>query len=74
VGVSTQVPAKIVYLSDGEQEVSLGRRSVQFKHARPQSLPGGDRKSALVVKALRHLGKDGVDDRALSVLKSSLSD
>jgi hypothetical protein len=36
-------------------------------------LAGGDRKSALVVKALRHLGKDGVDDRALSVLKSSLS-
>ena len=35
---------------------------------------GGDRKSALVVQALRHLGKDGVDDRALSVLRSSLSD
>ena len=74
MGVSTQVAAKIVYLSDGEQEVSLGRRSVQFKHARPQSLAGGDQKSALVVQALRHLGKDGVDERALSVLKSSLSD
>jgi hypothetical protein len=75
VGLSTQVPAKIVYLSDGpSKKVSLGRRSVQFKHARPQSLAGGDRKSALVVQALRHLGKDGVDDRALSVLRTSLSD
>jgi len=62
-------------LSDGpSKKVSLGRRSVQFKHARPQSLVGGDQKSALVVQALRHLGKDGVDERALSVLKSSLSD
>ena len=75
VGLSTQVPAKIVYLSDGpSKKVSLGRRSVQFKHARPQSLAGGDRKSALVVQALRYLGKDGVNDRAMSVLRSSLSD
>ena len=40
----------------------------------PQSLASGDRKSALVVQALRHLGKDGVDDRALSALRSLLSD
>jgi len=74
LGLSTQVPARIVYLSDGpSKKISLGRRSVQFKHARPQSLAGGDRKSALVVQALRHLGKRGVDDRALSVLKGSLS-
>src|SRR5579863_7987663 len=65
LGLSTQVPAKIVYLSDGpSKKVSLGRRSVRFKHARPQSLAGGDSKSAVVVQALRHLGKDGVDDRA----------
>ena len=75
VGLSTQVPAKIVYLSDGpSKNISLGRRSIQFKHARPQSLAGGDGKSALVIQALRHLGKEGVDDRALSVLKHSLSD
>jgi hypothetical protein len=75
VGLSTQVPAKIVYLSDGpSKKVSLGMRFVQFKHARPQSLAGDDQKSALVVQALRHLGKDGVDKRALSVLRSSLSD
>jgi hypothetical protein len=75
LGLSTQVPAKIVYLSDGpSKKVSLGRRSVQFKHARPQSLTGGDDKSAVVVQALRYLGKDGVDDRVMSVLRNSLSD
>lgn len=71
VGLSTQVPAKIVYLSDGpSKDISLGRRSIQFKHARPQSLAGGDGKSALVIQALRYLGKEGVDDRVLSVLRN----
>ncbi len=75
LGLSTQVPAKIVYLSDGpSKKISLGRRSVQFKHARPQSLAGGDSRSAVVVQALRYLGKDGVNDRAMSVLRNSLSD
>ena len=75
LGLSTQVPAKIVYLSDGpSKNISLGRRSIQFKHARPQSLAAGDGKSALVIQAFRHLGKEGVDDRALTVLRHSLSD
>ena len=75
LGLSTQVPAKTVYLSDGPSKtISLGRRSIQFKHARPQSIAGGDGKSALVVQALRYLGKERVDDRALSVLRNSLSD
>jgi len=75
LGLSTQVPAKVVYLSDGPaKKVPLGRRSIQFKHARPQTLAGGDRKSALVIQALRHLGKDGVDARTLSTLRKSLSE
>jgi hypothetical protein len=39
LGLSTQVPAKIVYHSDGpHQEVPIGRRTIQFKHARPHIL------------------------------------
>jgi hypothetical protein len=75
LGLSTQVPAKIVYLSDGpSKKLAIGRRSIQFKHARPQALAGADHKSALVVQALRHLGKDGIDNKTLSILKNSLSD
>ena len=75
LGLSTQVPAKTVYLSDGpSKKISLGRRSIQFKHARPQSLAGGDGKLAIVVQALRYLGKQRVDGHVLSVLRSLLSD
>ena len=36
LGLSTQVPSKIIYLTDGpNNEVPIGRRSIVFKHARP---------------------------------------
>jgi hypothetical protein len=39
LGLSTRVPAKIVYLSDGpNKKIELGRRAIHFKHARPQRL------------------------------------
>ena len=61
LGLSTQVPAKIIYLTDGpNKEVPIGRRTIYFKHARPKVMAGLGGKFALVVQALRHLGKEGV--------------
>jgi hypothetical protein len=74
LGLSTQVPAKIVYLTDGpNKEVPIGRRSIHFKHARPKAMAGLDGKFALVVQALRHLGKDGVGEREIEKLRTGLS-
>ena len=73
LGLSTQVPAKIVYLSDGpNQEVQVGRRTIHLKHARPKAMAGLEGKSALVVQALRYLGKDGAGEREISRLRSML--
>ncbi len=75
LGLSTQVPAKIVYLSDGPtKEIPVGRRKIYFKHARPQALAGEEGKSALVVQALRHFGKKEVDKSVILRLRSILSD
>src|SRR5205085_10446002 len=61
LGLSTQVPAQIIYLTDGpNKKVPLGRRTIHFKHARPKSIAGLDGKPALAVQALRHLGKQNV--------------
>jgi hypothetical protein len=74
LGLSTQVPAKIIYLTDGpNNEVPIGRRSIYFKHARPKALAGLEGKFALVVQALRHLGKGAVGSREIAMLKSALS-
>ena len=74
LGLSLQVPAKITYLTDGpNKEIQIGRRSIHFKHARPKVIAGSDGKFALVVQALRYLGKDGVGKGELETLRSSLS-
>jgi len=74
LGLSTQVPSKIIYLTDGpNNEVPIGRRTIQFKHARPKALAGHEGQFALVVQALRHLGKDGVGQREIETLRAGLS-
>jgi Family of unknown function (DUF6088) len=73
LGLSTQVPAKIIYLTDGpNNEVLIGRRSIHFKHARPKAVAGLEGKFALVVQALRYLGKDGVGAREIEMLRRTL--
>jgi len=74
LGLSLQVPAKITYLTDGpSKEVQIGRRSIHFKHARPKGMAGSNGKFALVVQALRYLGKDAVGRPEIDTLRSSLS-
>src|SRR5467141_522006 len=74
LGLSTQVPSKIRYLTDGpNNEVLIGRRSIHFKHARPKAMAGLEGKFALVVQALRHLGKEGIGPREIEKLRSALS-
>lgn len=75
LGLSTQVPAKIVYLSDGpNKKVSVGRRVIQFKHARPQALAAGGEKSGLAIQALRHLGREAVEESTKARLRQVLSE
>lgn len=74
LGLSTQVPSKITYLTDGpNNEVLIGRRSIHFKHARPKAMAGLEGKFALVVQALRYLGKEGVGTREIQTLRTALS-
>ena len=74
LGLSTQVPSKIIYLTDGpNNEVPIGRRTIYFKHARPKVLAGLEGKFALVVQALRHLGKEAVGPREIETLRVALS-
>src|ERR1700678_2537467 len=70
LGLATQVPSKIIYLTDGpNHDVAIGRRSIHFKHARPKALAGLEGKAALVVQALRHLGKEGIGPREIEKLR-----
>jgi len=74
LGLSTQVPSKITYLTDGpNRAVEIGRRGIYFKHARPKTMARLDGKLALVVQALRHLGKKNVGTREIEAIRARLS-
>jgi hypothetical protein len=74
LGLSTQVPAKAVYLTDGRsRHWRSGRMDIQFKHVAPNHFKVRHPASTLVFQALRYLGKDNVGDRTLRVLRSTLT-
>jgi hypothetical protein len=74
LGLSTQVPAKPVYLTDGRtRQVRIANLVIQLRHAAPKELPVGSRTSAMVFQALRYLGQAAVDDRVIARLRHSLS-
>ncbi len=74
LGVSTQVPAKPVYLSDGRTRlVKIGNTTLQIRHAAPKELPVGSRPSAMVFQALRYLGQASVDEKVIHLIRRALS-
>jgi hypothetical protein len=74
LGLSTQVPAKPVYLSDGRtRQVRVGSLVLQIRHAAPKELPVGSRTSAMVFQALRHMGEAAVDAQVIKTLRRTLS-
>ena len=74
LGLSTQIPAKPVYLTDGRsRRVKVGNFVIVMRHVPPKELPIGNRTSAMVMQALRHLGKDGVDAVVLGKIRKTLT-
>lgn len=74
LGILQQVPAKVIYLSDGPtKELKIGKSILYFKHARPKEIYADSFVSGLVVQALRYFGKDKVGDEIIAHLKHKLS-
>jgi hypothetical protein len=57
LGLSMQVPAKSLYLTDGpSRRIVLGKRVVDLRHASPKHLIAPGSPAGTVVQALRHVG------------------
>lgn len=73
LGLSTQVPMKIIYLTDGLSKiVTIGKRQIILKRTTPRNMAMAGRVSGLVAQALRHLGKGQVDQSMIARLKDRL--
>lgn len=57
LGLTTQVPAQLVYLTDGRaRRVKIGGQTIQLRNARPSRFPGAGTPAGLAIQALRALG------------------
>ena len=73
LGLSDQVPAKIVIQTDGvPRRVSLGKLTLLFRRVAPRNLFGAGRQAGLVIQAIRHLRNDPDIPRHIARLKKRL--
>lgn len=74
LGLSTQIPAAWVYVSDGTyKEYDYEQITIKFKRTTNKEISKLSYKTALVVQALKALGKENVDDTVIAKLKSTLT-
>ena len=73
LGLSTQVPMKVVYLTDGAQRnITIGNQSIKFKKTSPKNLAVKGEISGLVLQAFREIGNGKVSDEQLRIIRELL--
>lgn len=67
LGLTTQVPLKAVYLTDGSQrEIKIGNRTIKFKKTAPKSFAVKDERLHLIVQAFKETGQKEVSEGFLT--------
>ena len=74
LGLSEQVPAKAVFLTDGSaRKVKLGQLIIELRPATSRQMATAGRTSGLVFAALRHMGKQHPSEEYITQLSRVLS-
>ena len=75
LGLSTQVPAVWLYVSDGNyREYTCGNFVIQFKRTTNKEVSKISFKTALVIQAIKALGKDKITDDVIEKIRSLTTD
>lgn len=73
LGLSEQVPMKIVFLTDGPaRKLKIGNLSIELRRTTPKNMTTAGRISGTFIQALRWLGQKNVDQRIVSLLRERL--
>jgi hypothetical protein len=73
LGLSDQVPAKAVFLTDGRAGmIQAGPMRIELKRTTPRNMAVAGKLSGLLIQAFRNLGQRGIDPRSLERLRKSL--
>ncbi len=72
LGLSEQVPAKVVFLTDGpSRTVKIGRQEIQLRRTTPRNMAAAGRLSGLLMQAFRHLGREHITRERMDHLKQT---
>ncbi len=73
LGLSEQVPAKAVFLTDGpSRTVKIGPMTIQLRQTTAKNMAAAGRLSGLLIQAFRELGKDHITPERIADLKKKL--
>src|SRR5271166_5057507 len=73
LGLSEQVPAKAVFLTDGpSRTVKIGTTTIQLRRTTPRNMEAADRLSGLLIQALRELGEEHITPARIAHLRRIL--
>lgn len=73
LGLSEQVPAKAVFLTDGpSRTVKIGPTMIQLRRTTPRNMEAAGRLSGLLMQALRELGAEHITPERRQHLKRTL--
>lgn len=75
LGLSTQIPAAWVYVSDGPyKDYTYNQTTIKFKRTTNKEISKLSYKTALVVQALKALGNENINDSVITKLKNTLTE
>jgi hypothetical protein len=74
LGLSTQVAAAWSYRSDGPYKTyQINNHRIEFKHRTNKEVSGLSDTTALIIQALKELGRDNIDPSIIEMISSRLS-
>lgn len=74
LGLSTQVPTQWTYVSDGRYvDYSIGNKKLVFKRTSNSEVSNISKLTAMVIQAIKAIGKDNISEDEIQYLRSKLS-
>ena len=73
LGLSTQVPMKIVYLTDGSaRNIKVGNYTISFIRTSPKNVAAIGKISRLAIQALKSIGKENITQEEVEKIRNAL--
>lgn len=72
--LSTQVPSKYIYISDGPyRSYNINGTTIDFKHSNNKEISNYSYKTLIVIQALKALGRDNITTKDIEIIRNNLT-